>query len=357
MDIYPYLRPYLTSLPPETAHKATLKMIKWGLTHRPKAKPPEHLQSHVFGLKFPSPIGIAAGYDPNGDIINAAFQMGCGFTEIGTITPKPQEGNLPPRIFIDHDEHCIIDASGAPSAGARAVKNNITAFLNGKHRPGGIIGINIAPNHRSQDPIKDYRALITMLGPLADYICINIKPPKTSRIKGLQSSDALPDLLNTLTKFLTQSCGHYPPPLLLKLSPDLNDQQLSHILQCAADHKISGLIVTSGTSTRPQSTPQTLIRHSGNLCGAALQTLSTQMIKKIYSQTQGSIPLIASGGILSPEDAYARIRAGASLIQIYSAMTFHGPKHIDYVNNCLAEQLKRDNIQNITQAIGIDSRK
>ena len=356
MDLYPYIRPFLHALPPETAHRLTLKIIKYGGAHRPTGKTPESLHSHIFGLKFPSPIGIAAGYDRDGQIINAALQMGCGFTEIGTVTPKPQTGNLQPRIFIDRTAQNIIDTSGAPSAGARIVKRNLTRFLNGKARPSGVVGINIAPNTQQKDPLKDYRALIKLVAPLADYITINIAPPKTARIKGLQSSDALPDLLDAIHISLKQNCGHYPPPLLLKLSPDLNAQQRSHIVQCAQDHNISGLIVSSATTQRTSAAPSSIKHHSGYLSGAALKNVSTQMIKDIYTQTNGDIPIIASGGILTPEDVYARICAGASLVQLYSGLIFHGPSFSHYVNQYLAEQLKRDNISTITQAIGRDAR-
>lgn len=359
MDIYPLLRPALFAMDAEQAHHLSLLALKSGLYPRPPKLNAPELESTIFGLNFPTPVGLAAGFDKNAEVIGAAFNLGFGFVEAGTVTPKPQAGNPKPRIFRAPAQKAVINRMGFPNGGMHAFKANLEKFLQGKKRPRGALGINIGMNKTQSDPAKDYCTLIKMLGPMADYITINISSPNTPGLRDLQKREPLLDLLKRVNEQRTKSCGKYPPPVLLKLAPDLSKDQQEELAKAALDAQndglIDGLILTNTTLERPDYLPAAFKDQKGGLSGAPLTAKSTAIIKSFYRLTKGKLPIIGAGGVNTGEEAYAKIRAGASLVQLYSSMVFYGPLQAYYVNKSLAECLKRDNIASITHAIGLDA--
>ncbi len=306
IDIYPLARPFFFMMDGETAHTATLLSLKSGLYPRPPKLNEPALETHLFGLKFPSPVGLAAGFDKNAEVINAAFSLGFGFVEAGTVTPKPQDGNPKPRIFRDPDNQAVINRMGFPNQGMHAFKDNLTHFLEHKKRPQGALGINIGMNKDQTDPAKDYCTLIKMLGPMADYITINISSPNTPGLRDLQKKEPLLDLLVRVNEARTKHCGIHPPPILLKLAPDLDDNQQQELAEAVLTAPIEGLILTNTTLDRPDYLPADFKEQKGGLSGAPLTDKSTRIIKNFYQLTNGKIPIVGAGGIMTGEDAYKK---------------------------------------------------
>ncbi len=355
-DFYPFIRPLLFTIDAEDAHGLALKAMKYGLTPREAPRADPILASTHWGLKFPSPVGLAAGFDKNAEVIGPALAMGFGFVEAGTVTPKPQAGNPRPRIFRSPKDRAVINRMGFPNDGMHVFKDNVEAFLNHKFRPHGAVGINIGMNKGQKDPARDYCRLIKMLGPMADYITINISSPNTPGLRDLQKRAPLMELLTRVDEERQKSCGRHSLPILLKLAPDLDEPQQEELAACALEAPIEGIILTNTTLSRPQYLPEDFALQAGGLSGAPLNTLSTDVIRNFYRLTEGKVPIIGAGGICSGEDAYAKIRAGASLVQLYSGLVFGGPQLINYVNKNLVSLLKRDKIATITDAIGLDAR-
>ncbi len=355
-DFYALARPLLFKVPPEDAHKLTIKAMKMGIF--PKVKPviDPALESTLWGLKFPNPVGMAAGFDKNAEAIGPLFNLGFGFVEVGTVTPKPQRGNPSPRIFRCPEHEAVINRMGFPNGGMSAFKDNLTKFLGRKEHPAGVLGINIGLNKSQIYPAKDYQILIKMLAPMADYLTINVSCPNQKGVTDLQKRGPLLELLSVVKEERKKSCGDHPPPLLLKLSPDLDDAQIEELAQTALDAKIDGLILTNTTLDRPNYLPKSFANEKGGLSGKPVAEKSTETIRKFYTQTKGQIPIIGTGGISSGAQAYAKIRAGASLVQLYTGLVYKGPNVAHFVNSKLLTLLQKDGFSNITQAIGIDAK-
>jgi len=313
------------------------------------------LEVTLWERKFPNPVGLAAGFDKNAAVMHAMLALGFGFVEAGTVTPKPQSGNPRPRVFRDVDSESVINAMGFPNGGMRVFKNNFEKFLGRKPRPSGVIGINIGMNKEQKDPAKDYRMLIRTLGPLADYLVVNISSPNTPGLRDLQQKDVLSDLLGMLKEERDRSCGaSNPPPLLVKLAPDLDEKQQGEIAAVLLNTKIEGVILTNTTLARPDSLPPAFAARKGGLSGKLLSQSSTTIIHSFYRLTCGKLPIIGLGGVSGPDDAYAKIRAGASLVQLYTALVFQGPDVVKEINTGLLERLRRDGFTHIEQAVGAD---
>ncbi len=355
IDIYPLLRPLFFLMDGEDAHNATLFALKSGLYPRPPKLNEPSLETELLGLRFPTPVGLAAGFDKNAEAVDAAFKLGFGFVETGTVTPKPQNGNPRPRIFRDPDNGAVINRMGFPNKGMHAYKENVEKFLNKRPRPNGVLGLNIGMNKEQTDPAKDYCQLIRMLGPMADYITINISSPNTPGLRNLQQREPLLELLGRVSEERSNSCGHHAPPLFLKLAPDLSMEQQEELANTVIEAGVDGLILTNTTLERPDHLSAGFIEETGGLSGAPLTDKSTDIIKSLYRLTNGKVPIIGAGGIMNGEDAYKKIRAGASLVQFYSSMVFQGPLQPHYVNKSLAACLKRDNIATIKDAVGLDA--
>ncbi|GJL84330.1 MAG: dihydroorotate dehydrogenase (quinone) [Micavibrio sp.] len=356
-DFYQLTRPLLFRIDPERAHSMTIKAMKAGLSPPGKTLKDPILEQTIWGLRFPNPLGMAAGFDKNAEVIGPTFGLGFGFVEAGTVTPKPQHGNPKPRLFRDPVNEAVINRMGFSGHGMNAFKANLEKFLAGKtsggsSRPPGVIGINIGMNKSQKDPAKDYGVLIRMLGPMADYLTINISSPNTPGLRDLQAKEPLTELLGAMMEERKKSCGNHPPPLLVKLAPDMEEEQRGEIAATLLNAKVDGIILTNTTLARPEGLPARFASQPGGLSGKPLKDMSTQAIKSFYRLTKGKIPIIGVGGISSGRDAYDKIKAGASLLQLYSALVFKGPTVAHSINEELLMLLKADGHGNIADAIG-----
>lgn len=353
VDFYKLVRPLLfMMLAPEQAHKVTIQALKAGIVPpAPKMDAPA-LEQSLWGLKFPTPIGLAAGFDKNAEVIGPSFRLGFGFVEVGTVTPRPQSGNPCPRIFRDPSHEAVINRMGFPNHGMNAFKANLEIFLGKKNRPRGVVGLNIGMNKTQSEPAKDYGALIRMLGPMADYIAINISSPNTPGLRDLQSREALLELLAAVHEERRKACGGHPPPVLVKLAPDLDEEQQEELAAAVMEAKVDGLILTNTTLGRPENLPAAFAGQQGGLSGQPLTEKSTRVIHNFYRLTGGKIPIIGVGGVANAQQAYDKIRAGASLVQLYSALVYEGPYVANAINRGLLALLERDGYSDISQAVG-----
>jgi dihydroorotate dehydrogenase len=351
--LFAFAKPILHKIDPETAHQLTLKALKTGILPCAAPAADARLKTVLWDRTFPNPLGLAAGFDKNADVIGPMLRLGFGFVEAGTVTPRPQAGNPRPRVFREIDHEAVINRMGFPNEGAEHFRHNIERFFETKPRPAGIVGINIGMNKGVEDPAKDYCALVRMLGPYADYLTVNISSPNTPGLRNLQARENLVPLLTRIMEERTKSCGaSSPPPLLVKLAPDLNETQLNDVADCLLECKVDGVILGNTTLDRPAYLPAKFHGEQGGLSGRPLTTKSTQIIARFYKMTNGKLPIIGAGGISSAQDAYEKIKAGASLVQLYSALVFQGPDLIGDILSNLPHLLEKDKYTHISQAIG-----
>ncbi|PZP57103.1 MAG: quinone-dependent dihydroorotate dehydrogenase [Micavibrio aeruginosavorus] len=348
------IKHFLFRLDAENAHRLTIEALKRNLAPAVLPVTDTALRVELCGRIFPNPVGLAAGFDKNAEVIAPMLKLGFGFVEVGTVTIKPQKGNPRPRVFREPNHGAVINRMGFPNKGVGVFKANLHKFLTNRPRQHGVVGINIGMNKDQTDPASDYTALIRTLGPLSDYITINISSPNTPGLRNLQEKAPLTELLSAVLDERKKSCGVHPPPVFVKLAPDLDDAQVKDIADVLLTLKIDGVILTNTTLYRPEELPQDFREQKGGLSGAPLTDLSTAMIRRFYALTDGRIPIIGAGGISSGEDAYAKIRAGATLVQLYSGLVFHGPALIRKINLDLLELLRSDGFSHITEAVGAD---
>ena len=341
---YPLLRPFVFLLDAEPAHRLSLAALKL----LPSGAPPKDdpiLATQVAGLTFPNPVGLAAGYDKDGEVPAQMLALGFGFTEVGTLTPLPQAGNPRPRLFRLVEDRAVINRMGFNNGGQEAAMPRLAA-AQGR----GIIGINIGDNKDAVDRIADYATGVARMAPLASYLTVNISSPNTPGLRALQDEAALTDLLAAVQAALPKNA----PPVFLKVAPDLEPADIEAIARLSLG-RVDALIVSNTTISRPALASR-FGGESGGLSGAPLKGLAQQRMMDFAKATAGKIPLIGAGGIASAEDAYARIRAGASLIQIYSALVYEGPGLAQRINAGLARLLRRDGFAHVTDAVGVDLR-
>jgi len=353
-DLYRLARPLLFRLDAEKAHHMTLKLMKTGAFPSCRGVDDPALAVDLFGLKFPNPVGLAAGFDKNAEVIGPALKLGFGFVEAGTVTPKPQHGNPKPRIFRDPANDAVINRMGFPNGGMKGFKDNLERFLGHKSRSKGIVGLNIGMNKSQTEPTKDYCVLIKILAPLADYITINISSPNTPGLRDLQKREPLTELLNAVKEEREKSCGAHPPALLLKLAPDLDEAQCEELAQTVMDCEIDGLILANTTLDRPDYLPEAFRGEKGGLSGAPVRDKSTAIISRFHHLTGGTMPIIGVGGISNGRDAYEKIKAGASLVQLYSGLVFQGPTVAHSINQELLQLLNKDGFASVQDAVGAD---
>lgn len=335
-------------LPPELAHRATLAALKAGGALMPApARDDSRLAVRAFGLDFPNPVGLAAGFDKDATVADAMGRLGFGFVECGTVTPRPQGGNPRPRLFRLIEDGAIINRMGFNNGGMAAAAAHL-----GARKGRGLVGINIGANKDSADRIADYAACYEQLAPLADYVTVNVSSPNTPGLRGLQNREALARLLDVLLNLRARTITR---PLLLKIAPDLDDHALDDIAAVVQTSGtaggIEGLIVSNTTIARPSLTS----RHAGEaggLSGAPLFAPSTRMLGQMYRRLGGTVTLVGAGGVASGADAFAKIQAGASLVQLYSALTFQGPSLIGTIKRDLAGLLARHGYTNVAAAVG-----
>lgn len=352
--MYKLLAPLLFTLDPEKAHNLSLAGLKSGLIKGGGPKSDSVLATSLFGLSFPNPIGLSAGYDKNGDVLDALLGLGFGFIEAGSVTPKPQAGNPKPRIFRLQEDKAVINRLGFNNKGLDVAAKNFAA-----PRRAGIVGANLGANKDSTDRIADYVTGLKRLAPLSDYVTVNISSPNTPGLRALQGKGELEDLLGRLmgTRDELVASGSGPVPLLLKIAPDLTDEDKEDIAVVAKTSGLDGLIISNTTITRPEHLKNSYKSEMGGLSGAPLKPLSLQLLKEMFVATNGDIPLVGVGGIANARDAYDRILAGASLVQFYSAMVYEGPFLAMKMADGLAALLNADGYTNVADAVGADHRR
>ncbi len=320
----------LLFLDPEAAHEASLRALEAGLHPRRRPDDPR-LAQELFGLSFPNPIGVAAGFDKDARVYNALFGIGFGFAEAGTITPKPQAGNPRPRVFRLMRERAIINRLGFNNAGHTAAQVRLAS-----RPPKGVLGVNIGANRDSADPVADYVAGVCALGPLASYLAINISSPNTPGLRDLQAPDRLNALLDAV--MAARAGLSRRVPILVKLAPDLHDDDIAPAMQCLIAHGVDGAILTNTTLSREGLRVDAHRNEAGGLSGRPLFKRSTRFLARCYLATEGKLPLIGVGGVNSGAAALAKIRAGASLVQLYTGLVFEGPALLaDIKETLLAE--------------------
>jgi dihydroorotate dehydrogenase len=345
VSIYDFGATLLRCLPAETAHRATLKLVRLAAPILPAPVPDDpRLKVRALGLDFPNPVGLAAGFDKNAEVPGAMARFGFGFIECGTVTPRPQAGNPRPRLFRLGEDRAVINRMGFNNAGMLAVARNFAMRGNC-----GIVGINIGANKDSADRIADYAQVFDMLGPLAEYVTVNVSSPNTPGLRGLQNRDELTRLLQVLTGVRDKKPVRVP--ILLKIAPDLDGRALDEIADVVRKSGIEGLIVSNTTIARPPLTSHHAAE-GGGLSGKPLFLPSTQVLAAMHQRLDGAVTLVGVGGISSGEEAYAKIRAGASLVQLYSALVFEGPGLVARIKRELLRCLDRDGFANVTDAIG-----
>ncbi len=354
--LYKYAKPAIFKIDPETAHGLTIKALKTGIMRPCKITKSDKLEQNIFGLHFPNPVGMAAGFDKNAEVIEPILNLGFGFTEVGTVTPKPQSGNPRPRIFRDPKSESIINRMGFPNGGLRTFKPNIENFLNSPARSKGVVGINIGMNKNQTNPAKDYCELIRTLAPLAEYLTVNISSPNTPGLRDLQQKDVLLELISKMMAARAETCPENPPALLIKLAPDLDETSQEEIAAALLEAKIDGVILSNTTLDRPEFLENKFKSEKGGLSGAPLRDKSTNIIHNFYKLTGGKLPIIGIGGISNADHAYEKIKAGASLVQLYTGMIYAGPEIAKNINAGLISLLEKDGYNTISDAIGANHR-
>lgn len=339
MALYPLVRPLFFALDAERAHRLTIRALRAVPAGEP-AKEDPRLAIRVAGLDFPNPVGLAAGFDKDAEVHGQMLGFGFGFVEIGSVTPLPQAGNPRPRLFRLAEDRAVINRMGFNNAGFEAAK----ARLAGRRR--GIVGVNIGANKDSADRIADYSAGVREMAPLADYLTVNISSPNTPGLRALQDKGALRELLAAIAE---ARGGH--EPIFLKVAPDLETNEIDGVARAALEAGMDALIVANTTVSRPELRSKHR-GEAGGLSGAPLKALALQRLKDFRAATGGAMPLIAVGGIENGADAYARIRAGASLVQIYSALVYEGPGLARRICRELRALLARDGFGTVGEAVG-----
>lgn len=342
----------LLFLDPERAHELTLRALERGVYPRAGADDPR-LRQTLFGLDFPNPIGMAAGFDKDARVPGALLAMGFGFTEIGTVTPRPQPGNPRPRVFRLIRERGAINRLGFNSGGHKAVRARL------QYRPAGILGVNIGANKDSADPIEDYVLGLRAFNEVADYFTVNISSPNTPGLRDLQAPDRLNDLLTRLMaeRSALERSGQPRRPLLVKLAPDIHDEDLPPIISCLMANTIDGIILTNTTISRDEIQQSSYRAEIGGLSGRPLFGRATRMLAKVYILTDGKVPLVGVGGIDSSETALAKIRAGASLLQLYTGLIYEGAGLVEELKRALLEAIDAAQTTSLTQLKGTDAER
>ena len=309
------------------------------------------LHQRVWGLDFPNPIGIAAGFDKDARVPEALLRLGFGFVEIGTVTPRPQSGNRTPRVFRLEADGALINRMGFNSGGLGVVVQRMRA----RRRETGIVGVNVGKNRDSADAAPDYAEAVRRAAPLADYLAVNVSSPNTPGLRELQARAALEGLLRQVLEARHQSGAR--PPLLVKIAPDLAPDERADIAAVALATGIDGMIIANTTIARPPELRSPQANEAGGLSGRPLFEASTALLAEMYRLTDGRLPLIGVGGVANAEDAYAKIRAGASLVQLYTALVFAGPALLARIKTGLAALLRRDGFASVAEAVGADHAK
>ena len=361
---------FVTEKDHELAHRLSVFAAKYHLVPRDKVGNDRRLESKVWGLSFPNPIGLAAGFDKNAECIPAAYTLGFGFTEVGTVTPLPQPGNPSPRVFRLAKDEAIINRFGFNSEGAEVVARNLARFREAQAtmppESRGVVGVNLGKNKSSENAIEDYLVGVRKLAQFADYLVINVSSPNTAGLRDLQAKEPLKALLTAVTKelasvtsdslYVSKSSSRSPkirPPLLIKVSPDMTDKELESVAAVCLAVPVDGIVISNTTVGERDKLKETfLASEPGGLSGKPLLSRSNAALASMYRHTKGKIPIIGVGGVASAEDAYEKIKLGASLVQVYTALVYEGPALPATMKRELVELLKVDGFVSVQEAVG-----
>jgi dihydroorotate dehydrogenase len=344
--------PLLRWFDPEDAHRLAIQGLRLLPPIRPRTDDPK-LAVRAFGLNFPNPIGMAAGFDKSAEVSDSLLRLGFGFVEIGTVTPKPQVGNPRPRLFRLERDEGVINRMGFNNDGAETVLRRLA----GRAHQGGIVGVNVGANKDAADRVADYVKLIEVFAPVASYFTVNVSSPNTPGLRNLQQAAALDDLLAKVIDARERVCRNAgDSPVLLKIAPDLSLSELDDVVHIGRSRRIDGMIVGNTTLARPSTLrEQSRAREQGGLSGRPLFRLSTRMVAETYVRTEGAFPLVGVGGIDTGGAALTKIRAGASLIQLYSSLIYKGLGLVEDIKNDLGSTLLRTGRDSLSEIVGADA--
>ena len=352
------IRPFLARLDPETAHRLTIRALKCGFG--PVAAGPDdpRLNIRVLGMDFPNPIGLAAGFDKNAEVFGPMGKIGLGFVEVGSVTPLAQPGNPRPRLFRLPADRAVINRMGFNNDGADTARANL-AQRGSKTVTGAIVGVNLGKNKTSEDAAADYGAGAAKLSEFADYLVVNVSSPNTPGLRALQSTDELLRIVEAVKAAKKAGPGGALPPVLVKVAPDLTDEDIADLSAFALAGQesglVDGLIVSNTTITRHEGLrDKAVAAETGGLSGRPLFDRSTTVLRDFYRRTEGLVPMIGVGGVSSGADAYAKIRAGASLVQLYTALAYDGPELVTAIKSDLLARMAADGFTRIGSAVGAD---
>ncbi|HEY6099304.1 MAG TPA: quinone-dependent dihydroorotate dehydrogenase, partial [Anaeromyxobacter sp.] len=355
--LWPALRSLLFRLDPERAHRlahAALHRVTPAAARRRRPAPPPALRVRAFGLDFDGPIGLAAGFDKGDVSVAGLFALGFSHVEIGTITPRPQPGNDPPRLFRLPEHRALVNRMGFNNAGAEACAARLAALAPEARL--GPIGVNVGKNKvtPNEEAASDYLACIDRLHPYADYLVVNISSPNTPGLRALQEKDQLGRLLGACVARLAERAPG--KPLLVKLAPDLAPEALDEAVEVAVAAGVAGIIATNTTLSREGVAGHPCAKEQGGLSGAPLEALATSVVARCFARAAGRVPIVGVGGVMDAAGAYAKIRAGATLVQVYTGLVYGGPAFVKKVNEGLAALLARDGFASVAEAVGADHR-
>lgn len=340
--------PFLARLPPETAHRATVAALKFAPASRPR-EPDPRLAVRAFGLEFPNPLGMAAGFDKNAEVPRALLALGFGFVEVGTLTPRPQPGNPTPRLFRLRADRALVNRFGFNNDGYEAARARLAA-----KKVEGIVGVNVGPNKDAADRLADYALGVQSFAPYASYFAINISSPNTPGLRDLQRRDALDELVARVVHARDQAAPRRP--VLIKIAPDLDLRALDDVVAVCAARGVDGMIVSNTTIARPASLRDANAREAGGLSGRPLFEPSTRMLARTFLRCGGAFALIGCGGVDDAQSALAKIEAGATLVQLYTGLVYRGPRLIGEILDGLSRAVAARGAGAIADLVGTRAR-
>ena len=342
----------LRKLPPNIAHQTAVKALRYGLIPGAPDTDDDILKINLWGMRFANPIGMAAGFDKNAEAVKGLFRLGFGFAEVGTVTPNPHLGNARPNLFRLEDDQAIINRLGFPSQGVEKFVRNLEQQ---KVRSAGIIGANLGINTLTKDPVADIVLLASKLAGLADYLVVNVSCPNTPGLAQWHKPDPLKEILRAVRSALDHE-SYNKKPLLVKIAPDLSENNLAAVATIALDAEVDGLIAANTTVARPSSLRSENAKQYGGLSGPVLFGPATRTLSSLYELTDGKVPIIGCGGVSCGSDAYAKIMAGASLVQFYTALIYGGPGLVKQIKRDVAGLLRADGFRSMAEAVGAHHR-
>ena len=352
-NIHTFALPLLRLLPAEAAHTLSILGLKWGVGPKDRTPDDPVLATSVWGLDFRNPLGLSAGFDKGAEVPDTMLAAGFGFVEAGTVTPLPQPGNPKPRVFRLSEDKAVINRLSFNGTGLAPYVGRISK----RGRGLGPFGANIGKNKATEDGASDYEICVEAVAPYVDYLVANVSSPNTPGLRAMQGRDILRDMLARVLEARARAVPDAAkrPPLIVKIAPDLDDDERADIAAVVLETGVDGITVANTTVQRPDHMTDGQTQEAGGMSGAPLFPIALKLVGEMYRRTGGKVPIIGCGGVASGADAYTMIRAGASLIQLYSALVYHGPALIPRIKRELEALLKQDGFAHISDAVGIDS--